>query len=86
MLITCRSKCSRCSLGRSVPVAAPRPALQATFRASDLTEAVHDVCWSPTSSTVFALATGDGRIEVWRELQGAGAGESAAMGIYAAQV
>jgi len=37
----------------------------ATFRASDLTDVVHDVCWSPTSSTVFALATGDGRIELW---------------------
>jgi len=37
----------------------------ATFRANDLTDVVHDVCWSPTSSTAFALATGDGRVELW---------------------
>ena len=45
-------------------IAAPRPALQAAFRASDLAEAVSDVHWSPTSSTAFALATRDGLIEV----------------------
>jgi WD40 repeat protein len=37
----------------------------ASFRANDLTDVVHDVCWSPTSATVFALATGDGRVELW---------------------
>jgi len=36
-----------------------------TFHPGDLTDAVHDVCWSPLSSTVFASVAGDGRVEVW---------------------
>jgi len=37
----------------------------AEFHSSNLFDAVHDIAWSPSCSTVFALVTGDGRIEIW---------------------
>ena len=40
-------------------------ALKAELRSSDLRCAVNDVAWSPTSSTLFALAADDGRVEFW---------------------
>jgi len=36
-----------------------------TFRSVDLYSVVHDISWSPCSSTVFGSVTGDGRIEIW---------------------
>jgi WD40 repeat protein len=36
-----------------------------TFQAVDLSDVVHDVCWSPNISTLFGSVTGDGRLEVW---------------------
>ena len=30
-----------------------------------LSDVVHDVAWSPLSSTIFGSVTGDGRIEIW---------------------
>ena len=35
------------------------------FSFSSSTDYVADICWSPNNSTVFASATGDGRIDVW---------------------
>ena len=26
---------------------------------------VHDIAWSPTTSTIFGSVTGDGRVEIW---------------------
>ena len=36
-----------------------------TIRPSNLLGAVNDIAWSPRRSTLFALATYDGRIEFW---------------------
>ena len=36
-----------------------------TFHSVDLSDVVHDVAWSPSSSTIFGSVTGDGRIEIW---------------------
>jgi len=35
------------------------------FHSVDLTDVVHDVAWSPTSSTIFGSVAGDGRLEIW---------------------
>jgi len=35
------------------------------FHSTDLSEVVNDIVWSPSSGTVFASVTGDGRVEVW---------------------
>lgn len=35
------------------------------FHSTDLNEVVNDIVWSPTSGSVFASVTGDGRVEVW---------------------
>merc|ERR1711998_196782 len=37
----------------------------AKFHSVDLSDVVHDVAWSPLSSTIFGSVTGDGRIEIW---------------------
>lgn len=39
--------------------------LIAEFHSLNLFDSVHDIVWSPTISTVFALVAGDGRVEVW---------------------
>lgn len=36
-----------------------------SFHSVDLSHVVHDVAWSPRTSTVFASVAGDGRIEIW---------------------
>jgi len=36
-----------------------------SFHSNDLADVVHDICWSPHSSTVFGSVTADGRIELW---------------------
>lgn len=36
-----------------------------SFCSVDLNSVVHDISWSPSSSTVFGSVTGDGRIEIW---------------------
>ena len=35
------------------------------FHSMNLFDSVHDIMWSSSCSTMFALVTGDGRIEVW---------------------
>lgn len=36
-----------------------------TLRSIDLWDAVNDVAWSPTCSTVFASVAANGRVELW---------------------
>ena len=43
-----------------------------TFNSTENQDVVHDVVWSPTSSTVFGAVTADGRIEIWDIAQSRG--------------